>query len=338
MRECGKKLNTKNKIFLVLLPVFSALIALSVGRMVIPFDDVIKVILNDFGQNFEVSSQSTLVINSIRIPRILTALLVGCGLSLSGSVFQSLFKNPLATPDTVGVAGGASFGAALGILLGFGFLGIEISAILFGIFAVILTYIAGGKTTKNMSVFILSGVMISSLFSGLISLVKYTADTESQLPQITYFLMGSLSGAGYKNFVIGAPIIVFFAIFLYLIRWKLNLLLLSNDEAETSGSNMILLKAFALICASSMTAASVAMCGQVGWVGLLIPHIVRMKYGNNHTSVIPASALIGGTFMVVVDTIARTVTASEIPVSVLTSIIGAPFFIILMRKGKGWQL
>lgn len=323
---------------LIILPVISLLLALMAGRMLISADDVVKSIANLFGLGFSVSSQVQTVVTSIRLPRVLLAMLVGSGLSAAGVSYQSLFSNPLATPDTLGVASGASLGAALGILMGFGLLGIQASALIFGLLAVVLTALSGMGRQNSPSTAVLAGIMISSLFSGLVSLVKFAADSETKLPAITYWLMGSLNGAGYESLLLGAPLIIIGILVLFCLRWRLNILPLSEDEAIASGTNIKLLRIITILCATIITASCVSMCGQVGWVGLLVPHICRMKFGSNHRLLLPASLSIGATFMVVVDTLARSMTASEIPVSVLTAIIGAPFFIYLMRKSRGWQL
>ena len=170
------------------------------------------------------------------------------------------------------------------------------------------------------------------------SLVKFTADTESELPAITYWLMGSLDSANFKSLSLGAPPILIGIVVLMLLRWRLNLLPLSDDEARASGVNIRALRGVVILCATMMTASCVSMCGQVGWVGLLVPHICRMKFGNNHLSLLPASVSLGAVFMILVDTLARSVSSVEIPVSILTAIIGAPFFILLMRKSGGWSL
>ena len=282
--------------------------------------------------------QTDIVVWTMRLPRILLAALVGSGLSVAGCVFQSLFSNPLATPDTLGVASGASFGAALALLLGMGLVGIQAIALIFGGIAVLLTWLAGAGKGRGMNTIVLAGIMISSLFTALVSLVKFVADTESQLPSITYWLMGSLSSAGFDSLLLGAPLIVAGIAVLLLLRWRLNILPLPEDEARATGTNVRLLRGITIVCATAITASCVSMCGQVGWVGLLIPHICRMWFGNNHMSLVPASVSIGAVFMIAVDTLARSVSAAEIPISVLTAVIGAPFFILLMRRTEGWRL
>lgn len=326
------------KSVLMILPFVTALIALGIGRYFITPAEVLEAIAGRFTGNYEISEMVYKTVWNLRVPRILLALLVGAGLSTAGCAFQSLFANPLATPDTLGVASGASFGAALGILLGFDMLGMQVTSFLMGALAVTLTWLGGLGKGRGLSSVVLSGIMMGSLFNALVSLVKYVADAETQLPAITYWLMGGLNSAGYRSLLFGAPPIILGILILYFIRWRMNLLPLSEDEAKSSGVNIYILRAVTIICATMITGSCVSMCGQVGWVGLLIPHMCRMKFGSNHMSLLPASISFGATFLVIVDTVARTMTASEIPVSILTAVIGAPFFIILMRRSGGWQL
>ena len=332
------RLTVRWKIVFIVLPIATALIALGIGRYFITPAEVMEAIVGRFTGEYTIDEMAYKTIWNLRIPRILLALLVGAGLSVAGCAFQSLFANPLATPDTLGVASGASFGAVLGILLGFDLLGMQILSFLMGAVAVALTWLGGSGKGRGLSSVVLSGIMMGSLFNALVSLVKYVADSETQVPAITYWLMGGLSGAGYHNLIFGAPPILLGIAVLLMIRWRMNLLPLSEDEAKSSGINIYRLRAVTIICATMITASCVSMCGQVGWIGLLIPHMCRMKFGSNHLSLVPASVSFGAVFLVVVDTVARTMTASEIPVSILTAIIGAPFFIILMRKSGGWQL
>ncbi len=323
---------------LVLLPILCAAACLCIGRMPLAPGEVLRALVSPLGLADAVSGNTYAVVVSMRLPRILLAALAGAGLSVAGCAFQSLFANPLATPDTLGVASGASFGAVLGLLFGLKLLGAQAMALAFGLAAVGLTQLAGWKKHTSRVSVVLAGIMIGSLFSALISLVKYVADPESQLPAITYWLMGGLQSAGFKNLALGAPWILGGIVILFLLRWRLNLLPLSDEEARTSGANIRLLRAVTILCATAITASCVSMCGQVGWVGLLVPHICRMKFGNNHLSLLPASASLGACFLILVDTLARSVTASEIPISILTAILGAPFFLLLMRRGKGWSL
>ena len=337
VRQQGK-LTLPWLIALIILPIVIGFVAMGIGRIWISPPEIFSSMIVKLTGGEAVSAQNDMVLWNIRLPRVLLAALVGAGLSGAGCAYQSLFANPLATPDTLGVASGASFGAALGILLGMGLIGIQGSALLFGGAAVLLTWLAGAGKGRGLNTIVLSGIMIGSLFSALVSLVKYTADTESQLPAITYWLMGSLDSANFGSLKLGAPPILIGLVILLALRWRLNLLPLSEDEARSSGVNVKALRGAVIICATMMTASCVSMCGQVGWVGLLVPHICRMKFGNNHLSLMPASISLGAVFMILVDTLARSVSAAEIPVSILTAIIGAPFFIILMRRSGGWSL
>ena len=318
---------------LVMLPLVTALLCVGIGRMVLAPDQVLSAL---FGG--EVPDLIYKTVWNIRLPRIVLAMLVGGGLAAAGCAFQSLFANPLATPDTLGVASGASFGAALAILMGFSMVGIQLTSLVAGGVAVLLTWLGGSKKGSGLNTIVLSGIMMGSLFNALVSLAKYIADAEDQLPAITFWLMGGLNSAGWKNIALGAPAILVSVLVLWLLRWRLNLLPLTEDEARASGVNMKLLRGVTILCATLITASCVSMCGQVGWVGLLIPHICRMKFGSNHLALVPASVSLGATFMILVDTVARSATASEIPISILTAIIGAPFFIVLMRRSGGWRL
>lgn len=337
-RVFGKELYWRQRILLTVLPIVCFIICLCLGRMFIAPREVFNSILAELGLNGPVSGQVKAVVWSMRIPRLILAATVGIGLSVSGCTYQSLFANPLATPDTLGVASGASFGAALAILIGMNMIGTQLMALGFGLLAVILTGISVRGVNSSRSTPILAGIMISSLFSSLISLIKFTADTESKLPAITFWLMGSMESASYESLLFGIPPILIGTVILLLLRWRLNALLLTKEEAISSGVNIRVLRITAEICATVITASCVSMCGQVGWVGLLVPHILRMKFGSNNEVLLPASIGVGATFMMAVDTLCRTVSPKEIPISILTAIVGAPFFIYLLRKNRGWNL
>lgn len=329
-----KKISVIWRTVFIILPAAAVVCALCIGRMSVSPADLLAMLT----KSREVSPLVSTTVLNVRLPRILLAILCGSGLSVAGCVFQSLFANPLATPDTLGIASGASFGAALALLLGAGLAGVQVSSFVFGLTAVILTFFSGTGRGRGLNGVVLAGIMIGSLFSALVSLVKFVADEESELPAITYWLMGSLRSAGYKNLIYGAPPIILCMAFLLLMRWRLDLLPLSEDEIRSTGTNVNALRGVTVICATVITASCVSMCGQVGWIGLLVPHICRMKFGSSHSRLLPASVSFGAAFMVIVDTAARSISASEIPVSVLTAIIGAPFFIYLMRKSRGWQI
>jgi len=328
----------KNSIWVIVISailVITMLGAMGIGRYSISLGDIINTLLPKSLAG-EVDPNVRTVIYNIRLPRVLLAALAGSGLAVSGAAFQSLFSNPLATPDTLGVATGASFGAALGIILGFGSIGIQMCAFIVGIACIGLVYfISKIKGERSMIMIILAGMVISSLFQAMVSLIKYVADPQDVLPQITFWLMGSLSGVGFDELIIGAPLIILGILIIFLLRWKINMLSLHEDESKSLGVNVKVVRLFTIMSAALITASVVSICGNIGWVGLLIPHISRMIFGNNNKSVIPACIGFGAIFMVVIDTIARSAIASEIPISILTAFVGAPFFIILLRKTGG---
>lgn len=322
---------------LIIAAVILSLAALCMGQFSLSVSDVIR-ILAGRGKNIV---NGAVVVWNVRVPRILMSLLCGAGLAVSGAAFQALFSNPLATADTLGCANGASFGAALGILLGFQSFGVQLSALLFGMLSVVLVFAVTktkGNESRSMMMIILGGMVISSLFSSLVSLIKYVADPNDVLPVITFWLMGSFSNATMKSLIQGGGIIIVGTVILYLLRYRLNILSLSEEEAKSLGLDIRKIRFLVIVSSSMITASVVSMCGVIGWVGLLIPHIARMLFGNNNIRVIPACIVIGALFMVGVDTVARCAVASEIPVSILTSVIGAPVFLLLLRKTGGVHL
>lgn len=322
---------------LIIAAVILSLAALCMGQFSLSVSDVIRILA---GREKNIVNGAVVVWN-VRVPRILMSLLCGAGLAVSGAAFQALFSNPLATADTLGCANGASFGAALGILLGFQSFGVQLSALLFGMLSVVLVFAVTktkGNESRSMMMIILGGMVISSLFSSLVSLIKYVADPNDVLPVITFWLMGSFSNATMKSLIQGGGIIIVGTVILYLLRYRLNILSLSEEEAKSLGLDIRKIRFLVIVSSSMITASVVSMCGVIGWVGLLIPHIARMLFGNNNIRVIPACIVIGALFMVGVDTVARCAVASEIPVSILTSVIGAPVFLLLLRKTGGIHL
>lgn len=333
MKNKTSKLNILVTIALVLLPILISIVCLGMGRLSIPISDIIK-----YFQGEEIPAQFRLTLANIRIPRIMSTIVVGASLPLAGLIFQSYFSNPLATPDTLGVASGSCFGAALGILLGFNIFGIELAAFAFGILTVVLTGVTGMKRDESKQTIILAGIIVGSLFQSLISLVKFVADTDTQLPSITFFLMGSFQSVGKETLYVSIPIVTICILVIFLLRWRINLLTIDNDIVKTMGVNITLLRMIVIAAATIITAVSIAMAGQVGWVGLIIPHFCRMLVGENHTRLVPFTISIGICFMVIIDTISRSMFAAEIPISVLTSMIGAPFFIYMLRSREGVKL
>ncbi len=282
---------------------------------------------------FWTATESTIVLN-LRLPRILGAALVGAALSLAGVSYQGMLRNPMVSPDLLGASTGAGFGAALAILLSFGRFGITLSAFAFSLLAVAIAYAVGRAprldTTLSM---VLAGVMVSSLFSAATSLVKLLSDTEEQLPAITYWLMGSLSGIRGGEALFAALPILLPALVLFLLRWRINLLTLSEAEARSMGVDTKKLRLAVILCATLMTAAAVSVSGMIGWVGLVVPHFCRLLFGCDYRRLIPASALLGASFLMLTDDLARILTAAELPLGILTSFVGAPIFLYLIMTG-----
>ena len=323
-------------VILIALPIFLFFVSFMIGRYPLSPVEVIMAILAKFFPFIHVSAAASTVVWDIRLPRIMAALLVGAALSVAGASFQGTFKNPLVSPDILGVSAGAGFGAAIAILI----IGIpiftQISAFIWGMVAVTLTYIiARSIKSSQILVMVLSGMAIGSLFGALISLCKYMADPFEKLPQIVYWLMGSVAGASNKEvFIAAIPIILGISILLVL-RWRLNILAMGDEEAKSMGIETQKLRFIIICCCTLITAAAVSISGIIGWVGLIIPHISRIIVGPDHKNLLPATICLGASFLLFVDNISRTLLITEVPIGILTAIIGAPFFLYLLRKGYG---
>jgi iron complex transport system permease protein len=334
------KRNRIRWLLLALLPVVCFLMSLAIGRYYVAPATVVRILgshllpLDITWREFDYS-----VVCQVRLPRVLLAMLVGAALSIAGASFQGIFGNPLASPDALGVSSGTGFGAALALLLfDRNMIAVQLWALFFGMVAIGLTFLISRlRKGQQVLMLILSGVVVSSFFQAMISLIKYIADPESKLPTITYWLMGSMATASYRDLAVVAGIIAVGAAILLLLRWRINLLSLSEEEAKSMGVNITLLRWTVIGAATLVTAATVSTCGFIGWVGLIIPHAARMLVGSDYRAILPASLLLGATYMLIIDLIARTATASEIPLSILTAVAGAPFFAYLLRKtGGGW--
>lgn len=279
-----------------------------------------------------------IVLLEIRLPRLLACMLVGSGLALAGSSYQGLFNNPMVSPDMLGASAGAGFGAAIGILLGFDIVAIQAMSFVMGFLAVLLAWaLAAGLCRRGDPVLtlVLVGILIGSMFTALLSLTKYIADPYNKLPVITFWLLGSFASITPKDVrLAGIPIAAGF-IPLLLLRWRLNVLCMGDEEARTLGMNTWRLRLIVILCATLITSASVSVCGMVGWIGLVVPHLARMIVGPNHKVLLPAAAIMGGSFLLLVDDVARTAGGLEIPVGVLTALIGAPFFLFLLMRERG---
>lgn len=337
----GKFLISKNHftlpaiLLMVILPVICVLFSLCIGRMNVPLSGVLGAIKSVFTKQIENPQNYSVVIN-LRMPRIIMAIIVGAGLACAGATFQSLFSNMLATPDILGVTSGTCIGAILAIILSRSILETQLIALAFGLASVWLTLKVAGKNENGSMVFlVLAGTIMSSLFNAIGSLLKYTADPQDKLPEITYWLMGSFTSASYKKILIGCPLILAGIIVIFVLRWRLNVLSLSEDEAKASGINLKRTRMCFILASTVITASAVSMCGQVGWIGLLIPHCARMLTGSNNKFVIPMSISLGAGFMILIDTLSRSICVIELPLSILTAIIGAPVFISLLSKQRG---
>jgi iron complex transport system permease protein len=278
------------------------------------------------------------VIFNIRLPRILAAILIGAALATSGASFQGLFRNPLVSPQILGVTFGAGFGAALAIVLSGNSVVIQLAAFGFALLAVGTSWLISARVRGNPTLtLVLAGMAIGALFTALTSLMQYIADPEDELPEIVFWLMGSLASIKMSDLFPVAIIILGGITILMLIRWRINVLSMGEEEAKALGVNTTLLRAIIIVCASLITAAAVSISGMIGWVGLVIPHVGRMLVGPCNKKLLPVSALLGGIYMLFIDNLCRTVLAVEIPIGILTAIVGVPFFLYLIRKGKqGW--
>jgi len=316
---------------LIIISVITIISSFAIGYYKIPIKDILTFILK--GEK-HVPSNIAIIIKRIRFPRIVAAFMIGAGLSIAGASYQGMFKNPLVSPDILGVSTGAGLGAALAIVLDYPNIMIQLMAFVFGIVVVFLAYLIGTRTKYRQEVsLILAGTMLGTLCSSFITLIKYLADPYEKLPAITYWLMGSLSRVNNKALLFSVIPMVIGIVILYLLRWRLNILTLNDEEALAIGVNPKSVRLIAIIGATLISASSVCLGGIIGWVGLMIPHITRGLVGADYRRTLPISFLIGGTFLLIMDNLARTLYAMEIPLGVLTSLFGAPFFIVLIIRG-----
>lgn len=286
------------------------------------------------------SQEVEAVVLGIRLPRILAALLVGAALSISGTAYQGLFRNPMVSPGILGVSAGASFGAALAILLGYGMAGIQVFAFAGGLLAVGASAAIGaglGRHGDPLLVMVLAGIIVGTLFTAFVSLVKFVADPYNTLPTITFWLMGSLDTVEMADLALAAWPILLGGAVLQALGWTLNVLCFGDEEARALGLETTRLRLLVIVCATLVTAAAVAISGIIGLVGLIVPHLARMLVGPDHRLLLPVAAALGAGFLLLVDDLARSLFAVEVPLGILTSVIGAPFFLYLLgRSRRGW--
>ena len=311
------------------------LLSFVVGRYGVPLGQVVRILLSGvlpLEQTW--TDNMAIAVLNVRLPRILLACLVGCGLSAAGTGYQTVFQNPMAAPDILGASSGACFGAALAIMTGQSAVMITVFAFLASQLSVALVYLVGNHTRGNRVVnLLLAGIMVGSLFSACTSYIKLVADPTNQLPQITYWLMGSLSGTRMGTVRFAAVCMAVGLVPLLLLRWRMNLLTLSPDEARAMGVHTDRLRLAVILSSTVLTAAAVSVSGMIGWVGLVIPHLSRRIVGSDCRRLMPMSCLFGAAFLLLVDNMARCLTATEIPIGILTAFVGAPFFIYLMVRG-----
>jgi iron complex transport system permease protein len=325
--------------FLILLA--ALLLAITVGRYPIGTVDLFNLLTAKLtGRAVEVPAAVSSVIWHVRGPRVIAAALIGAALAVSGAAFQGLFRNPLVSPDLLGASSGAALGAVLGIYFSLGVFVIEFFAFAGGLVAVAAVYLIGSATSSRdpVLVLVLTGVVIGALLGAGVGLIKYVADPYNQLPAMTFWLLGSLAAINDHDLLpLFGPVALGTSI-LVILRWRMNVMSLPDEEARALGLSSGPLRIVIIAAATLVTSASVAAAGIIGWVGLVVPHIARALVGPDFSRLIPAAALLGGGFLLLIDTVARTATPIEIPLGILTALIGTPFFIWLLASvSKTWS-
>ena len=312
------------------------LYSLTLGAYHISATHVYQILLADFTGVLppDVTAMEVSMIYDVRLPRILGAVVAGCGLAVAGGVFQALFGNPLASPYTLGVSNGAGFGAALAIVLSLPAAGVQMAALVFGIVSVGLTFFLAGRKRGASVTMILSGMLVSAFFSSLVALLKFTAE---KLPQIVYWLMGSLASVKFDGLLLILPAYLAALTLLFLYRWRINILSMGEQEAQSMGVAVRRDRAVIILAATLVTALVVSISGIIGWVGIVIPHLARMIVGPDFRRLMPVSASLGIVYLLVIDDLCRTLTALEIPIGVITGIVSIPIFIyFILRKKVRW--
>jgi len=321
-------------------PVLLGVVALTLGFYQISVLDVARSLLSSVlpAAAAEVPEIARRLVLDVRLPRVLAAMLIGAGLAVTGAVFQGIFANPLVDSGLLGVTAGAGFGAALAMVLGTDGVMVQTAAFAFGLFAVTMAFL-GSRLYRSAPTILLTlmGILIGSFFASLTSLLKYLADPLDTLPSITFWLLGGLTGIGWRSLPLLATLTVAGAVFFVLVRWRLNVLSLGDAEATALGMHPQRMKILLLVASTLVTAVAVAVGGVIGWVGLVIPHAARMLVGPDHLRLIPMSLALGASFLLTIDTVSRSLLPSEVPLGVLTGLVGVPLLIALLRRqGAGW--
>lgn len=321
-------------LFVVLLLLI--LICLCIGKYSISPGECIKILSGKaLGLNSSWDGMDEKMLIGVRLPRTIAAVIVGAALSLSGAVYQGIFKNPLVSPDFLGVSSGACVGAAIAILLSMSNVFVQVFAFAGGIIAVALTvFIPRIMKSESNIMLVLAGIIVGGAMSSILGFIKYIADPETQLAAITYWQLGSFAYVDNAAVLSILPLSIIAAVVILAMSWWINVLSLGENEARTLGANVTILRGICITCSTILTAGAVCISGTIGWVGLVIPHFGRMIAGSDNRALLPASALIGGIFMLLVDTVTRIIGPAEMPVSILTGIIGAPFFAWLLYRQR----
>ncbi|MDC7223609.1 MAG: iron ABC transporter permease [Spirochaetales bacterium] len=311
----------------------AVMLTLTIGRYPVTGEQLLTL----FRAPEELDNTVRIVFLTVRLPRILAALFVGAALAGSGAVYQTIFKNPMVSPSVLGASSGAAFGAALALLLGMNQWAVQLLSFLCGVGAVFLALLiaAAGRGKNKTLLLVLSGMLVSTFFTALISLVKFLADPQNTLPAITYWLMGSLADSDMNRTLFMGAVVLICGVVLYLLRWRIAILSLDDEEARSLGIDPGFLRLIVVICATLLTSTAVSISGVIGWVGLVVPHMVRLKIPNRFSSMFGASLFGGALYLLFIDTITRTASSIELPLGVLTSLIGAPFFaFFLLGRGR----
>lgn len=320
-------------VFAALLAV-SLLVSVTVGRYAVPVDRALSIIWTSlFDPTALPAGIDERIVWLVRVPRVILAGLCGAGLAISGAALQGVFRNPLVSPQVLGISQGAAFGGALAISLGIWGLPLLALVFVFGLAALAMVgAIARIDGRTQIVTVILSGMVVGALFSAFVSLLQYFADPNSSLPAIVYWLLGSFATATWERVGIAAPGIIVGVVVLWALRFRLNVLSLEEAEARSLGARPDLERWLIFAMVALVVGAQVAVSGIVGWIGLVIPHACRLIVGHDHRKLLPAAAILGAAYLIGVDTLARTLTAAEIPLGVLTAIVGAPVFALLLRQ------
>ena len=329
----------KGHIILWILFLFSLVISLCAGRYPIGLDGIARLVFDSLGLKEILgppSREIELIFWNIRLPRIIMSFAVGCGISISGAVFQALFRNPLAAPDILGVTAGSCFGAAVAIMfLANLTLAVQGSSFVFGVIAVSLAYLLASRSwDTSAAVLVISGIVVSAFFQAGLSILMYIANPYDQLAQIVFWIMGSFHVSSWAKVQTTLPIVAVGSILIGVFSWRLNMMTQHEEQALSMGIDVFKWRLFYVGISTLMVASSVASVGTIAWVGLIMPHIARYLVGPDHKKLIPMTAFLGGTFLMLMDTIARSFLANEIPISIITSIFGAPFLGYLVMKRR----